>query len=91
MKNKKVKQGVLIVDKRSSREKREFGGVHLKGKRKSKRPIATRKSMHVTLRSSYARGRFSFLRKQYYRKIDRIISQQSQAFGVKVYRKAARH
>ena len=39
----------------------QHGGDITKGKRKVRRPIAVKRSMHITLRSSYARGKCSFL------------------------------
>ncbi len=49
------------------------GGDLNKGKRKEKRPVSTRKYMHLVLKSSYAKGEFSFLNAKHRLQIDRII------------------
>jgi REP element-mobilizing transposase RayT len=64
-----------------------FGGTHLKNSNaKEKRPISTKRSMHLVMRSSYAKGNNSLLKRE--RKIREIIDTQGKAFGVKVYRQA---
>ncbi|PIU00026.1 MAG: hypothetical protein COT74_06650 [Bdellovibrionales bacterium CG10_big_fil_rev_8_21_14_0_10_45_34] len=63
---------------------RQFGGSLLKSNPKVKRPISFRKSMHLVLRSSLAKGQHSFLRKD--DAIESIIHKQAKQFGVKVYR-----
>jgi len=64
------------------------GGVIRKGKRKSARPIATKKPMHVVLRSTKAVGRFSFLLPKHVRLIEALIKAAQKRFHVKVYEKA---
>jgi hypothetical protein len=66
---------------------KHFGGAYLKNSNaKVARPISFKKSMHLVMRSSYAKGEYSFLKRD--KKIQEIIGTQSKAFGVKVYRQA---
>ncbi len=63
---------------------RHFGGSYLKNHPKEKRPITTRKSMHLVMRSLLAVGTRSFLRQD--QKLQAIINKQAKRFGVKIYR-----
>ena len=64
-----------------------FGGAHLKnGNPKEKRPISTKRTMHVVLRSSMAKGSLSFFKID--KRIRGVISHQGKKHGVKVYRQA---
>jgi hypothetical protein len=64
-----------------------FGGSHLKNSNpKTARPISTKRSMHLVMHSSKAKGSYSFLK--FYSEIQLIINTQAKAFGVKVYRQA---
>lgn len=66
---------------------KHFGGAYLnKGNPKEKRPLSIKRTMHLVLRSSMAKGELSFLKRD--RKVKDIISAQAKFFGVKVYRKA---
>src|SRR5471030_2165101 len=66
---------------------KHFGGVYLKNSNpKEKRPISTKRSMHLVLRSSMAKGGLSFLKRD--NKIREIISIQGKKHGVKIYRQA---
>jgi putative transposase len=62
----------------------EHGGELRKGQRKIRRPLATKKPMLVTFRSSLATGVFSFHRYRAF--IHQTISTLAARFGVKVYR-----
>ena len=64
----------------------EHGGVLRKGKRKEARPISTAHPIHIVYRSSKARAKLSLL--NFARRIDKILSQQAQKFGVTIYEKA---
>ena len=62
-----------------------FGGAYLKNSNpKEKRPISTKRSMHLVMRSSKARANLSFLKHN--RRVHSIVATQAKAFGVKVYR-----
>jgi REP element-mobilizing transposase RayT len=64
---------------------KHFGGDYLKNSNaKEKRPISTKKAMHLVVRSTMAKGSLSFLR--YNQKISAIIYKQAKDCGVKVYR-----
>lgn len=60
------------------------GGGLNKNKRKLERPISTKRSMHITLRSSQARGKWSFLNFKNRIHIESIVRQQARKFGVKI-------
>ena len=64
-----------------------FGGAYLKNSNpKEKRPVSTKRCMHLVLRSLKAKAEFSFLRRD--QKIKKIIGAQAVHFGVKIYRMA---
>ncbi len=63
---------------------KEFGGSLLKGNPRVKRPIAVNKPMHLVLRSSFARGRYSLSIKR--NRIDNAVQKLSKSTGVKIYR-----
>jgi len=69
---------------------KEFGGGLLKKSHaKRPRPISLKKTMHLTLRSTKARGEKSFLHnKERMRKIEKVVRTQAQKFGVEIYRYA---
>jgi REP element-mobilizing transposase RayT len=76
--------GFEILDKKSVKH---FGGAYLKNSNpKEKRPISTKRAMHLVVRSSMAKGPLSFLRND--RKISDIIYKQAKSCGVKIYRLA---
>ena len=69
---------------------KEFGGACLKNSHAKKaRPIVTKKAMHLTLRSSRARGGKSFrASKERIHRIEKLVRKQAQAFAVEIYRYA---
>lgn len=63
-----------------------YGGTLLK-KRKMRtyaRPLATQKSMHLILRSTSARGDWSFWRKKNKREIERLVTKFASKYEVKI-------
>ncbi len=52
--------------------------------RSKPRPLSTRHSMHLVLRSSRARGAFSFKKPQHEQKIKHIISKFAHKYGIKM-------
>jgi len=62
------------------------GGAASKGRAKVARPIATKRPMHVILRSTRAVKEWSFLRHQ--AEVERIMRDVADRFGVKLYRAA---
>lgn len=73
-----MKQLTLIKKDRS-----DFGGSLLQGKRKSKRPISTKKPMHLVLKSEKAKGRFAFAPSD--QRIKMLAVKMAKKFGVKLY------
>lgn len=66
----------------------EFGGASTRGKRKTARPIATKRAMHVVLRSSRARGSWSLLDSGKRKVVNRAIAAAAERFSVRVYDRA---
>ncbi len=68
------------------KEKSEYGGELLKtrGGRKGPRPLSTDYSMHLVLRSSLAKGNWSFKNPRNEREIKKIIKKFSLKNGVKI-------
>lgn len=76
--------GFEILEHKSAKH---FGGAFLKKSHaKTKRPMTTKRSLHLVMRSSLAKGDRSLLK--HAAAIRQIIQRQSDAFGVKVYRLA---
>ena len=69
-----------------NKEKRFFGGILLKGKRKSRRPLCNKSAIHLVVRSEKATGRASFSR--YKPQISACLKKHARKFGVKIYRDA---
>lgn len=65
------------------KQKSDFGGALLKGKRKSKRPISTRKPMHLVLQSEKAKGRFALAPSD--QRLKMLAVKMAKRFGVKLY------
>jgi len=74
-----------IFDKETKKRygRASYGG-NTKGKRKLERPLSTKKSLHVVLKSDKARGKYSFLTPTNKLKVDRILKEKSKKFGVKI-------
>ena len=58
------------------------GGDLAKGKRKTKRPLDTKKPLHLVMRSSKATGALSLLKNKSI--VDKIIQKQARKFGVRI-------
>jgi REP element-mobilizing transposase RayT len=76
-----VKQLKLLKNMKSA-----YGGELLKSRkgRASGRPLAVRQTMHLVLRSTKARGEWSFRRKHNADRVAAIIHKFSQRYGVKI-------
>ncbi len=81
---KKFKQLSLFPNQ----QKKFFGGALLYKKRKSKRPLSKKDSIHLVLRSEWATGRDSFLAKRNNQAIKQILVRFSKKFGVRIYQQA---
>jgi len=67
--------------------KRVFGGALLKKSNpKEKRPISTKHTMHIVMRSQHAKGKRSFLAKRNREAVNRIIKHQASKHGLRLYR-----
>lgn len=64
----------------------EHGGELARGKRKTQRPFHPKKAIHVSMRSSRARGQWSLLRPGNKRRVLDVLQRTSQRNGIKVYR-----
>lgn len=71
-----------------ARRRLEHGGALSQGKRKTIRPIDPRKSIHLVLRSSRARGEWSFFRPAQQKRVKAIVTEQAKRFCVRVYQYA---
>jgi REP element-mobilizing transposase RayT len=67
----------------------EFGGAHLIGARRSRRPLSKKIPLHIVLRSDYAYGSRILLRHRHL--INKIIKRSQRRFEIKVYEKAIVH
>lgn len=65
---------------------KEFGGALLKGNPREQRPISIKRSMHLVLRSTLAKGEHSFLNRSRAKQIQTLIHRLGDQMGVKVYR-----
>lgn len=63
----------------------EFGGKLRKGRRKIARPIDPKRSMHVVLRSSRARGKWSLLHPKNVRRVRAEVDRAAIRFRVKIH------
>ena len=66
----------------------QHGGDITKGKRKVRRPIAVKSSMHITLRSSYAREEYSFLSLRNATFIKALLINLTKRHKVRIYEQA---
>jgi len=62
------------------------GGDLLKGRRKNRRPIHTKKAMHITLRAEAATGAMSFRLKRNREFIENAIREYAKKWGIRIYR-----
>ncbi len=69
------------------KSKKIFGGSLLKKSNpKKRRPISTKHAMHIVIKSSHAKGSWSFLKKKNKESIDKILKGQAKKFGIRLYR-----
>ncbi len=66
----------------------EHGGETRKGCRKIARPVDPKRSMHIVLRSSRARGELSLLNLTNRKIVEKVLLAAQKRFAVKVYNKA---
>lgn len=86
----KAKQTNLFDQLESKAQKREqkrrlsHGGITSKGKRKLARPLATKKWIHLVLKSDKATGKCSMLSGRNAKWIDELIKLKAKKFGVEI-------
>ncbi len=66
-----------------STKRKVHGGVYAQGKRKTARPIDTKKPIHLVLRSSRAKGSLSFWNHR--SKVDATVKTHAHRLGIKIY------
>ena len=62
------------------------GGETAKGRRKTRRPLDSRKSLHLVIRSSKATGELNLLRPRNRKIVDEVVKKQSARFGIRIER-----
>jgi REP element-mobilizing transposase RayT len=67
---------------------RSHGGDLNHGKRKTLRPIDPKQALHVVLKSSKAKGEFSFLHPRHCNSIELFVKRTARKWGVRLYRYA---
>lgn len=67
---------------------RFFGGSLLNGKRRAQRPLSFRRPIHLVVKSSKARGRWSFLDSRNKHKIMKWLGHFAQKNSLRIYEKA---
>jgi len=63
----------------------EHGGELWRGRRKSRRPLATRRAVHVVFRSSLAKGAWSFLAARHAVYVREQLPKVARLYGVRLY------
>lgn len=61
------------------------GGEYAVGKRKARRPVVTKRPMHLVMRSSLATGSRSFLQKLHARFIQQLVQTLARVNGIRIY------
>jgi hypothetical protein len=69
---------------RNLKSHRIHGGELIIGKRKTQRPVVPKKWMHVTLKSSFAKGNLSMLHVRHRMKIQKMIHRYARKYLIKV-------
>ncbi len=72
------------AEKRLYKERLEHGGDQTKGKRKLRRPLATKRWMHLVLKSKAAKGELSMLSPRHVKKVDVIIRDKARKFKIEL-------
>ena len=67
---------------------KHFGGAYLKGNPRFQRPVSVKRSMHLVMKSSMAKGSLSFLNPIRAKRIELTIKTQAKRVGVRIYRYA---
>lgn len=62
------------------------GGDHARGRRKRARPVDPKQAIHLVLRSSQAKGKWSLLHPQHCNAVESELCRTAKKWGVQVYR-----
>lgn len=65
---------------------KRFGGLTLKGNPRHARPISLSRPVHLVLKSHFAKGSHSFLRRPYASRIEGLVHSLARLTNLKVYR-----
>ena len=63
----------------------QYGGTYSLRKAKTKRPLSSKKALHVVMRSQIAHGSYSLLHQENEVNIRKILEAQSTQWGIRVY------
>jgi REP element-mobilizing transposase RayT len=86
--NHLMARGTQAVLSREMAERVVHGGESSLGKRKRERPIATKRAIHIVLRSSHAQGEWSFLHPKHAAFIRLFVPELCKRLGIIVYESA---
>src|SRR5690349_19019378 len=67
---------------------KEYGGDTRKGKRKIRRPFDPKRALHVTLKSSKARGMWSMLQKERRLQVQELLHDTADKYDIRLFRYA---
>ncbi len=65
---------------------KRFGGLHLKGNPRTARPISLKKPVHLVLKSEFAKGERSFLRKPFASRIEASARRLAKLTNLRIFR-----
>lgn len=88
MRLKRQQNQLFLPGFNSKTQSQAHGGEHTKNKRKTRRPFDPKQALHVVLRSSQARGKFSMLSPRHCNHIRNLMDRLKMRWGVSVYRYA---
>lgn len=88
MKSKRQGNQLFLPGFNRNTKKGAHGGEHTLGKRKGSRPFDPKQAMHVVLKSSKARGKFSLLLPQHCNHIQQLVNRLKVRWNIAVYRYA---
>ena len=80
----RMKQQIAFDDPRLKKVKAFGGTLMRKAKHRTSRPVSTKSPMHLVLKSSQAKGSWSFLHKENQKILRLLIAQQCRKYGVKL-------
>lgn len=75
----------IAIDDPRLKASQAFGGILLrKARYRTRRPLSTKRSVHVVLRSSQAKGSLAFQHPKNRKRIEKLCSEYAQRFGIKL-------